>query len=92
MIFSMFEYNLRTKVTVKDKVIFEDDSLNTRIEDSLWENLDQRFSLDGKFRIKPYSSWILDTGLENELFEIKVTDLNTGDIYGTFRTFFPNKV
>ena len=29
---------------------------------------------------------------KHELFEIKVTDLNTGDIYGTFRTFFPNKV
>ena len=40
----MFEHNLRATVTAKDKVIFEDDSLNTRIEDRLWENLDQNLA------------------------------------------------
>ena len=40
----MFEHNLSAKVTAKDKVIFEDDSLNTRIEDRLGENLDQNLA------------------------------------------------
>ena len=88
----MNEYSLRAKITAKDKVTFEDDSLNTRLDQSVYENLDKSFALDGKFRIKRYSNWILDPGFENELFEVKVTDMNTGEKYGSIKAFFPNKV
>ena len=88
----MNEYSLRAKITAKDKVTFEDDSLNTGLEQSVYENLDQMYALDGKFRIKRYSNWIMDLGLENELFEVKVTDINTGEKHGSIKAFFPNKV
>ena len=88
----MNEYSLRAKITAKDKVTFEDDSLNTGLDQRVYENLDQSYALDGKFRIKRYSNWILDPGFENELFEVKVTDINTGEKHGSIKAFFPNKV
>ena len=87
----MFEHNLRAKVTAKDKEIFEDDSLNTRIEDRLWESLDQNLASMENLK-NTDSNWILDAGLGNDMLEIKATALNTRDIYGPFRTFFPSKV
>ena len=84
-------YSLRARVTAKDKVVFEDESLNTRLEDSVYENLDCSYSIDGKLKRKRYRLMI-DTGFENELFEVKITDTNTGDKYGSLKAFFPNRV
>ena len=84
-------YSLRARVTAKDKVVFEDENLNTRLENSIYENLDQSYSIDAKIKTKRYRLMI-DTGFENELFEVKITDTNTGDKYGSLKAFFPNRV
>ena len=84
-------YNVRAKISAKDKVTFEDDRLNTRLEDSIYENLDESYSLDGKIRRKRYRMMIAP-GFENELFDIKITDLNTGEKYTNFKAFFADKV
>ena len=88
----MNEYSLRAKITAKDKVTFEDDSLNTGLDQSVYESLDQSYALDGKFKIKRYSNWLIEPGFENALFELKVTDMNTGEKQGSIKAFMPIKV
>ena len=76
------------RVDLKDEIKYDDESLNL---ESKFENMDERFKIEGVF-LESNGRSSDGMALGQNLFQVKASDLNTGEVYGNIRAFYPTEV
>ena len=76
------------RIDLKDKLKYDDESLNLK---SKFEEIDEQFKIEGVFLERNGRSSD-GMALGQNLFQIKSSDLNTGEMYGNIRAFYPTEV
>lgn len=66
-------------IDLKDQVVFDDGSLNDQTN---FHNIDATFGFDGHFNRRA----LIDERDGKKLFDMKLTELNSGTEYGTIQT------